>query len=440
MSKKPTTKGSAKDPPSLPIAKPKQDTVLIGLSSARAISNDPLNDSYVSGSYTDDEDAIYNSFDESQAQEADPVAATLVARLKKKIEAAEVPRIMKDKIQSELQNSEKRTFAKLYLNQPNLHNYFADKLSDDNLMTEVSIMIKASLESKANKISTDIQHSDQALAPRKLDLRTVNKFLKKGYEDDIKFGVNNYKKNFYLVKFEKDAVHPLIKKNERIAKKIKGQEARAFLGRIHVDHENLMKSRGERLEHEESAVKRKAKREKKARKAEKDKKNEVRLAGCKQRIVDKKKGFKEKLAYLREFEDNYRGKYLDGHVPLYKKRGKWAKENKVNTQRRLEENHEFRGKTYGPDEIQKHQELLETLKGTVKHHTDLNAPINHPIPFYNNRSKRALGYEVSTYKNAEFYRKSQDVDELQEKIALEQEEFKNNGYSAAQKEENFVSV
>lgn len=206
-------KGSAIDPPSLPIAQNNQDTVLIGLSSSRAITNDPLNDSYVSGSYTDGEDAIYNSFDESQAPEADLVAATLTARLKKKIEAAEVPRGMKDKIQSELQNSEKRTFAKLYLNQPNLHNYFADKLSDDNLMTEVSIMIKASLESKANKISTDIQHSDQALAPRKLDLRTVNKFLKKGYEDDIKFGVNDYKKNFYLLKFEKDAVHPLIKKN-----------------------------------------------------------------------------------------------------------------------------------------------------------------------------------------------------------------------------------
>jgi hypothetical protein len=410
MSKKPTTKGTAKDPPSLPIAMPKQDSVLIGLSSARAISNDPLNDSYVSGAFTDDEDAIFNSFDESQAVEADPVAATLVARLKKKIEAATVARSMKDKIQSELQNSEKRTFAKLYLNQPNLHNYFADKLSDDNLMTEVSIMIKASLESKANKISTDIQHSDQALAPRKLDLRTVNKFLKKGYEDDIKFGVNDHKNNFYLVKFEKDAVHPLIKKNERIAKRIKGQEARAFLGKIHVDHENLMKSHKERLEHEESVERRKAKREKKTRKAEKEKNHEVRLAGCKQRIVDKKKGFKEKLAYLRDFEDNYRGKYLDGHVPLYKKRGKWAKQNKANTQLKLEENHEFRGKTYGPGEIQKHQELLETLKGTVKHHTDLNAPINHPIPFYNNRSTRALGYEVSSFKNAEFYRQSQDVD------------------------------
>jgi hypothetical protein len=67
MSKKPTTKGTVKDPPSLPIAQPKQDTVLIGLSSPRAISKDPLNDSYVSGSYTDDEDAIFNSFDDSQA-------------------------------------------------------------------------------------------------------------------------------------------------------------------------------------------------------------------------------------------------------------------------------------------------------------------------------------------------------------------------------------
>jgi hypothetical protein len=97
----------------------------------------------------EDPDAIYNSFDESLCQPQDEAASFLIKRLKQKIQDTQLTTPKKDEICNALLATEKKAFSSVYLGKANVRRYFSDTMQNDQLVSEVAIMIKAQIESKA---------------------------------------------------------------------------------------------------------------------------------------------------------------------------------------------------------------------------------------------------------------------------------------------------
>jgi hypothetical protein len=97
----------------------------------------------------EDPDAIYNSFDESLCQPQDEAASFLIKRLKQKIQETQLTTPKKDEICNALLATEKKAFQTIYLGKANVRKYFADTMQNDQLVSEVAIMIKAQIETKA---------------------------------------------------------------------------------------------------------------------------------------------------------------------------------------------------------------------------------------------------------------------------------------------------
>jgi hypothetical protein len=97
----------------------------------------------------EDPDAIYNSFDESLCQPQDEAASFLIKRLKQKIQDTQLTTPKKDEICNALLATEKKAFSSVYLGKANVRKYFADTMQNDQLVSEVAIMIKAQIETKA---------------------------------------------------------------------------------------------------------------------------------------------------------------------------------------------------------------------------------------------------------------------------------------------------
>jgi hypothetical protein len=244
--------------------------------------------------------------------------------------------------------------------------------------------------------------SDQVLAQKQLDVREMNKFLALGYEEDISFGRNLNGKDWYLAKFEKDGRHPLLRKEEKLKNKIKGQEARIMIDKLEHNHQEYLKREEERLEKRQSRNKNNNAREKKRIKREAERLRTKRLEKCKQNTTERAAQFKKRLHDLKTREEKYIKRFLTER-PLYqRKRGLNKKAAREFKESRLREVHESHNRVTLED-IKRHQENIKKLKAQVPHNFHPQTLPEENLEFYNNSKMRSLGNNVSNYPNPFFY-------------------------------------
>jgi hypothetical protein len=230
----------------------------------------------------------------------------------------------------------------------------------------------------------------------------MNKFLALGYEEDISFGRNLNGKDWYLAKFEKDGRHPLLRKEEKLRNKIKGQEARIMIDKLEHNHQEYLKREGERLEKRQSHDKNNSAREKKRIKREAEKLRTKRIEKCKQNTTERAAQFKKRLHDLKTREEKYIKRFLTER-PLYqRKRGLNKKAAREFKESRLREVHESHNRVTLED-IKRHQENIKKLKAQVPHNFDPQTLPEENLEFYNNSKMRSLGNNVSNYPNPFFY-------------------------------------
>lgn len=243
----------------------------------------------------------------------------------------------------------------------------------------------------------------------------MNKFLAAGYEEDISFGRNGNGKDWYLAKFEKDGKHPLLRKEEKLKNKIKGQEARVMIDKLEHNHQEYLRREEERLEKRQSRDKKDIAREKKIKKKDAEKVRTKRLEKCKQNTTERAAHFKKRLQDLKTREEKYIKQFLTER-PLYqKKRGAGKKAAREFKESRLREVHESHNRVT-LDDIKRHQENIKKLKAQVPLNFDPETLPEENLEFYNNSKMRSLGNNVSNYPNPFFYSGKHDKAYLSSEI------------------------
>ena len=247
-----------------------------------------------------------------------------------------------------------------------------------------------------------------------MDLNKASEFQKKGFEENIKSGVNKYNTEYYVCTFEKDHENPSIRYEERLAEKIMKQKSRALVYKLDKDHKEYEARMKERRERDASDESRKRKNEKKIMKKEKEKIKDLRVEKAKKRLAAKsgqeamaKKVNDEKkmAAYVKRFLDE---------PPLFKKHRKmWKKQNNQFIKQRMEEIQKVQS-TSTIDEIRQHQELLAELRDKVIHKFDKNQPITKKLDFYNNKENYEKNQKTSSYKDSAYYSGQFSKDYLQD--------------------------
>jgi hypothetical protein len=209
-------------------------------------------------------------------------------------------------------------------------------------------------------------------------------------------------KDWYLAKFAKDGRHPLLRKEEKLRNKIKGQEARIMIDKLEHNHQEYLKREEERLERRQSRNKNNSAREKKRIKREAERLRTKRLEKCKQNTTERAAQFKKRLHDLKTREEKYIKQFLTER-PLYqRKRGLNKKAAREFKESRLREVHESHNRVTLED-IKRHQENIKKLKAQVPHNFDPQTLPEENLEFYNNSKMRSLGNNVSNYPNPFFY-------------------------------------
>lgn len=461
MSKQKKGKSSAQELPN-----DKKDSVLITVqensrdSSNKKILNASLDDAIVNSS---DDEQIYNSCDVSMLEDTkDEAAEYLMRSLKRQLQNLDSAGKTRNdaEILNKQRKKERKTFTSYYVKKNTKHyeinNFFADELMTDDLMNPETVKLKSMMQKRFEVVTTDILNSDKYngfnIPTKKLNLNQAIPYLKNGYEEDIKSGLNENNDNYYVLKYERDECDPDIQKEMKVKDQIAKAEAQRMIHKIYDDKEKRDQEYIERKKRLESAESRQRKKEKKKKKVEEQ--IEVSKADqAKERIALANDFYKEKRSYLAEFEEKYNKKYLDDKVPLYKKKKNAHKKgSNKQVQEALDKIHDDH-KPVRREDLEKHQEYIETLKTKLKNDKDTKKDTNktmmYPIPmtqkleFYNNIDMRKHGNDVATTFITPSIQKEEqnvDVNEIEEQIKKEFEENEQNGFDSTKKQEKLDSI
>lgn len=362
--------------------------------------------SIIRGTYEDASD-IFNSFDASMVKNFynDEASSKLNDRMKKQLGNMEGTLSKKEKLSQILTEKELNCFSGICHKKEAINEYYRTLLKNDYLIGEFSIMLRASLEAKSNRISNDIKQYDSVFSDNKLDLRQLNKKLEGGYEEKVTFGRNSYNQNFYQQKYTTESQDPRIRNELKVMEKVKKQEARKWVFDLSKQQKAIQKRVEDRKHKRDSLEEKQFKRMLKSYKKGKEDIKQKRVDSCYQRMKNKKT-FTQRLSDLQKREDKYIKIYM-AQKPLYTKHTKKMIKKKEDHYKSGLQKHKELHKPVRQDDIKKHQENYDELKKNKLPYFNPQK-LHKKIDFFNNKEMRTKGYETTNYPRPKFFSSNHD--------------------------------
>lgn len=342
----------------------------------------------------------YNNVDEKSQRLMSIMEDVMFKRLSADVKAIDIGDGTKKSIEKCFNQVNKSVYLKVNKDTSTYSDYFRKALSEDGMLNKEAIQIKAILALKTKRVENDQKIGQEFIKPVKEDVRVLNKYLEKGYEEQIILNSTKYGGKFYGVKFAEVQSVGSLRNCQKLEEKLIKQNARQFTKDMKKRQEGCINRINERSKitkdknEEEESLERKRLKESESKLAIKKK------ADAAKRMNTHKKQVQAELKNREKFEEQYANSYQDTD-PLYVRKAKAYVHPNDKLALEISKKHKDFYSPITIEQIKAHQKYIDEL---YSKHVPYKSQELRPNHFYNNPEFVENGNNVTSYKNCHIQR------------------------------------